>query len=149
MNNRQLDLVVAKLLGLQVLGEAPCWRSPEDGAWNVCCFGNSKERQSVYLAHCVCDALEPDDENLAKYFGHDSACLEVVPFYHKDAVLTVAALEQVCETYWLTATTAYSAQGWNVVLLDGQKLHVANGEDVSFPLAIVKALAELEMRDEQ
>lgn len=142
-DNRQLDIAVARLLGPNVLGEAPATENHTNiESWSV--RPGAARTQPVYLAHCFCsDQL--DDE--AMILGHVASCLEVVPFYHLDAALAVAALEQVCDERGLVADP-YRAPGgtWVVELIKPPRsgVPVNLGEDKSFPLAVVKALVELE-----
>lgn len=137
MNNRQLDIAVARLLGLDVLGHI-------DGlGWRVVLDKNDEERlQPVFLSRCMCNPMTLPE--LAGYFGHNAACLKIVPFYHKDPALTVAALERISFERGIISDVLYRPSGWTVNLYDRRSIQIVSEKDKSFPLAVVKALARLE-----
>jgi len=139
---RQFDKAVARLRGLDVLGEAPCYWQYKNKRWIVATEGMSNPKmQPVYLQSCVC---EYKTDHSAIYFGHIGSCLAVVPFYHQDRNLAVDALEQVCGERKLTPLARLEFGKWAMELYDSHACDVAQGDDPSLALAICKALAELE-----
>lgn len=144
---RQLDLIIADLLGLEVLGEAPCY--PDYGSsigWSVSYDGKGT-MQFVYLNRCCCD--DPLDSEI-KYLGHVASCLGVVPMYHKHDTLARRALEQICDRHGLDLRIRRppDTKAYEVILHDAPFRRVAYSVDKKFPLAICKALVELEKNNE-
>jgi len=138
---RQLDKAVAGLLGLDVLGEAPCRFIA--GFWSADNYADTElSLHPVYLKYCYCNADEYNDG--AQHLGHKSYCLGVVPFYHLDCNLAESALKQVCGERKLTPLARLEFGKWIVELYDSHACDVAQGDDPSLALAICKALAELE-----
>ena len=91
-DDRQLDVGIAGLLGLDVLGETMCIRDPEfNGEWRASPYlaGQGDGMQYVYLATCICHQYKNRD---VIHFGHTPSCLKVVPFYHKSDTLALDAL---------------------------------------------------------
>ena len=140
-DNRKLDVTIAKLLGLEVLGEAPCIPGYcKSDSWDVAYDGDG-QMQPVYLKSCFCDDIPLEDE--LEYFGHVASCLEPVPFYHQDDTLARRALEQICNGSCAIDIT-YTSGKWHVALVLGIGYKpFANGYDESLSLAICKALAKL------
>jgi len=142
-NNRKLDALIACLLGLDVLGEAPCYQRWTSKRWLVADREiNSPKMQPVFLRSCVCQYKT--DQPV--FFNHIGSCLEVVPFYCQDRNLAVDALEQVCDEHELICKTYRAPDGWWIVELSritDNKGSVACGINESLALAICKALAEL------
>jgi hypothetical protein len=139
MNKRELDVKIAQLLGLEILGEAQCYIMPDAGYQVVACDGSGNAMQPVYLNNCFCDdPLEGE----ARVLGHLISCLEVVPFYSSDCNLAVAALERVCDERGLTPDLNRPHGNWFAGLWhDGRQISTAL--DASLSLAICKALAGL------
>lgn len=140
ISNRQFDIAIARLLGLEVLGEAPCYRSPETEEWSVSHDGDDT-MQPVYLNYCYCD--NPLDE--VKYLGHVASCLRVVPFYHKHDRLARQALEQICDERKIEIKIWHPpGYDWVVDLrVETTKEEMGYASDKSLRLAICKALVEL------
>lgn len=100
-----LDAAIGALLGLDVLGVAPCSREPECGEWEPTgqWAGSGREGapRPVYLRHCCCEFAEPED---VRILGHLSFCLAVVPAYSAEIAAAWQVLERVRElghTEWL------------------------------------------------
>ena len=153
MTNRQLDIAVAQLLGLDVLGEAPCLPGYTGNTWDVSYdgIGESIQMQLVYLRGCSCFCEEPGDK---KYFGHIAGCLEVVPFYHLDHEQAFAAATRLGlfgEQQDGSDVVYYCAGGEHLVCCidwPGEEMCVVSSAE-TVPLAICKALAQLGEQDDE
>jgi len=144
-DDRQLDVGIAGLLGLDVLGETVCIRDPEfNGEWRASPYlaGQGDGMQYVYLATCICHQYKNRD---VIHFGHTPSCLKVVPFYYKSDTLALDALERVCDERTLVVAPVRTFDGiWITELYTSKGDKATRGRDKSFPLAICKALAQLE-----
>ena len=120
---RDLDLTIAALLHINILGKIPCYLENDERTWSP----------------------SPDDQDTMQPFYHDGKRVRILSEYHLYDDLATQALEQVCDERKIDAALSYyGAAGWYVELAnraDGER--VARGEGDSLALAICKALAEL------
>jgi hypothetical protein len=139
--NRELDVKVTRLLGLDVLGEARCYSMP--GGYSVSWDEGGGEMQPVYLKECFCD--DPL-ENEIEILGHVASCLRVVSFYSSECNLAIAALEQVCDERGLSAMSLRAYGTWFTRVWKEDDPHyrvIAASAGREMSLAICRALAGL------
>lgn len=153
--NHDNDLTIAGMLGLKILGEAPCYLGYcSSDPWDVSYDGQG-ESQPVYLDHCFCDCpLEGEIVVL----GHRASCLKVVPFYHLDTDLAVKTLEQICDGRGLVPICRYgldfvdsiveSKGNWFVELVTKKGRVAGSAIEQDLRLAICKALVGMREKDE-
>ena len=112
---RGIDVLVAKAMGLDVLGET--WASPDPDSsyrWNVLgelYKGSHSTMQPVYLYRCSCDLeRDPEFEELySKALGHYTFCLNVVEFYSAD-IATARTMEDWIEEKGPEQIKAYTTE---------------------------------------
>jgi hypothetical protein len=94
----ELDAEVARALGTEVLGMAPCSHEPECGVLEVGDRRNGVHERAVSLDSCCC----PDDPakkaryaDGQEYFGHLPWCLKPVPPYSTEIAAAWLVVERI------------------------------------------------------
>ena len=96
LSNKQINFIIAKILGLNPLGELLCYKDPEGGD-TVISIEQNKEiglhsfPNYVYVFNCNCDIIEEEKKEedyfftqktfQQKFFNHSIFCFLPIPNY--------------------------------------------------------------------
>jgi hypothetical protein len=143
MTPREQDAYIEEhLMGHPILGLASA--DNRDGVWGIHADATSNI-QPVYLKECACDVLADYKAKMSekypeidwvepKIFGHDSNCLEVVPFYGESLIDAFAMEERIAE---LDLEAVYSRKLLDIAL--GTSEHVLDWTDMFDIFSVIHA----------
>jgi hypothetical protein len=134
-----IEIEIAKLLGLNVLGWADCCAADEGliyaqeeherGDWCL---------SPVYLGCCVCELFDkiPDTfHKVPKFLGHSGSCMEEVPRYARDLDSTMLIINTLDNIF--IKKDHITEKCFEVVIKKEKESYI--GYDESLPLAICQA----------
>jgi len=138
---RLIDIEIAKIMGLNVVGWADC----SDAYEGIIVAEGEREwiptamLDPVYVDGCVCERWDKMDKQMSfrafpKFLGHYGACLGEVPSYTREMDAAMMVVDKLNCSISISRTK--DSKNWYVALTDGAKAKKFLGE--SLPMAICK-----------